>query len=304
MIKIDELTNKFPEIKKTEYGFFKLKNLPEQNELKTYYSKKYYQKSKGAYDKNYSSQEKQFLVNKIDQKYRIVKEFLDTDEPRHSLLDIGCGEGWAMRYFHQKGWKVQGLDYSDYGLRLFNPHLSNHLIKGDIYENLNYLIHRKRKFDLIWLTNVLEHVLEPEKLVQDLKRLCMNRGILLIQVPNDFSDLQMFLIDRAFIKSPFWIVTPDHISYFSKDSLVALLESFGWNTCKLISDFPIDFNLFNEKTNYVKDMSVGRSVHLARVEIENYLHRHDPERTNKLYELMAEMGIGRQISGFFMLDYK
>ena len=79
---------------------------------------------------------------------------------------------------------------------------------------------------------------------------------------------------------------------------MALVESAGWGVERLISDFPIDFNLFNPDSNYVEDPSRGKGCHQARVAIENLIHGISPDGANRLYEALAELGLGRQIVAF------
>ena len=60
-----------------------------------------------------------------------------------------------------------------------------------------------------------------------------------------------------------------------------------------MGDYPIEFFLFNKKTNYVRDRAVGRFCHESRVLTENFLYRTNFEKTIKLYEVMGEIGLGR-----------
>ena len=291
------------QIKLNNHGYYELLKKPDEKELAAFYRDKYFQENKKPHHNNYSEKELLMINNKIEQKYLVTTEILGNNKVHQGkefrLLDIGCGEGWTLSYFRKQGWEVTGLDYSSFGCSSFNPHCMDYLLPGDIYENIKSLIIKNEKFDLIWMTNVLEHVLDPEDLLIKSKKLINEGGILIVQVPNDFSELQIHLLENGFIDSAFWVISPDHISYFGKESLINLMKHTGWRNEKMLTDFPIDFNLFNENTNYIMNKNLGKSVHFARVEIENFLHKTNPEKTNKLYELLAEMNIGRQIIGFF-----
>jgi 2-polyprenyl-3-methyl-5-hydroxy-6-metoxy-1,4-benzoquinol methylase len=292
----------FEQVKLNKYGFYELKKKPDDKELEKYYREKYFQENKGPYQSSYSEKELLLIQNKIEQKYFVINEiFSKKNIPLNNLkfLDIGCGEGWSMNFFKKRKWEVVGLEYSGFSCQNFNPDCVDDIILGDINKNIETLISRNRKFDIIWMTNVLEHVPDPESLLINARKLVSDRGILIVQIPNDFSELQIHLLENEFIDRPFWIAIPDHISYFSIDSLTNLMKSTGWEKEKIQTDFPIDWNLFNENTNYVKNKSVGKSVHYARIEIENFLHKLDPEKANRFYEVLAEMNFGRQIVGFF-----
>lgn len=289
-------------IVKTEDGFYRLENPPSKEELKKYYSDKYYQESHGGYAHSYSTEEKNYILNKIEQKHLILERLIPESAKKRKLIDIGAGEGWALKYFSERGWEVIGLDYSDFGCRQQNPELINAIVVGDIFENMKGIISRKEKYDCIWLNNVLEHVLEPKKLLEELHLIANDSCVLMIEVPNDFSQLQNDLVERGIIDFEFWIFVPDHISYFNKEGLTNLCKKAGWILKDMMSDYPIDFNLYNPNTNYVLKKEVGKSCHNERVMIENLLHKISPEKTNNLYRAMAELGIGRSIIGFFQKE--
>ncbi len=118
-------------------------------------------------------------------------------------------------------------------------------------------------------------------------------------MPNDFSVIQKYLYDKEYISEPFWIKKPDHISYFNKDGLIAICNEVGYEFKYIISDYPIDLNLFNENTNYIKDSSKGKSCHHTRIVAENLIHSISMEKSIELYEILAQLGIGRQIIAFF-----
>ena len=132
------------------------------------------------------------------------------------FLDIGCGEGWALNYFSKKKWDVVGLDYTNHACKHQNPEFAKFILTGDIHKTIDVLIKEDQRFDVIWLENVLEHVLAPLKLLQKIKKLIKNYGVLLIEVPNDFSIIQKYLYDNQYINilfgSLFLIIFPISIN--------------------------------------------------------------------------------------------
>jgi len=283
---------------KNKYGFYELLNKPSPQELDIYYSEKYYQDSKSStYEHKYSSQEIQYKFNKILQKNLLIKEIIGAESGL--FLDVGSGEGFALKYFGDLGWSCTGLDYSLFGIKTHNPDQKNFVIAGDIFKNLSKIIKNKKKFNLIWLDNVLEHVIDPFQLMTDLRKILDERGVLVVEVPNDFSIVQKHLLSKNYIDNKFWVCAPDHISYFNKDGLANLAKSSGWCVNNFISDYPIDWDLFNQKTNYIKDYSLGKNSHLRRVEIENLIHSVSPKKANLFYEALSGLGLGRNITGFF-----
>lgn len=287
------------EVLQNKLGYWEVKNKPSEMELEHYYSKLYFQNSKGAYEINYSSEELKYFENSNEIKSVIVNSILKSESSKR-LLDIGCGEGFTMEHFDRKGWNVLGLDYSIDGVKRHNPKIESKVIQGNIYQSIEKLIFEGSKFEVITILNVLEHVIDPIELLIEINKLLVQGGVLIITVPNDFSHLQKNLLEENKITREFWIQYPDHLNYFGRESLIAICEKTGFKFTKCISDFPIDYFLANPDSNYIEDSSKGKNCHKARVWIDNLNCSISIEKTIALYEALANLGSGRQISGFFV----
>ncbi len=284
-------------IKKNPIGFWELAVKPDIDELRSYYNKKYYQHAKGSYEIEYTEAELTYFRIKLEQRAFIVDQLIDKGCPK-SFLDVGCGEGFSLPYFEKRGWKVKGIDFSSAGVKAQNPAYENHVLVGDIFELLDQEIYARQTYGVVWLQNVLEHVLNPVELLEKLKPLVSDHGLAVITVPNDFSITQKRAIEGGLIDKQFWIVSPDHISYFDKDSLSAICKHTGWNRLDLIGDFPIDWFLFNDHSNYIKFPDRGKSVHRAKIELETLIGQISPDKALNLFRSMAEAGFGRNLTIF------
>ncbi len=215
------------------YGYYEASRKPSEEELENYYEEKYYQNEHAAYSKQYSTDELQYFKNKITQKAAVV-ESIGPRISKGNLLDIGCGEGFTMDYYHNLGWEVTGLDFSEFGLKENHPHLKGKLKQGNIFGEVENLVGQNEKYNLVWLDNVLEHVLEPLTLLTQCRQLMDDGGVLVIEVPNDYSRFQDALIRKGSVSKKYWEAYPDHLNYFSFQSLKNLLEGNGFATQKII----------------------------------------------------------------------
>lgn len=190
---------------------------------------------------------------------------------------------------------MTGLEFSSEGLKQ-NPNIESNVILGDIYENLDIIIENDKKYDLIILNNVLEHVISPEELLCTLKKIINKNGILIIRVPNDFSRLQNYLYKNKYINTKFWISPPDHLSYFSYDSLRNLINKYNYKEVDCICDYPIDFDLLQKSSNYINEKSIGKQSHERRLEINNFLYKEvDINLIIDYFRSIAKMKCGRNI---------
>ena len=133
-----------------------------------------------------------------------------------------------------------------YGLKSFNPHLLPYLKQGDYNDLILQKIKDSQKYDIIMLGNVIEHVLDPINLLETIKGIFADQGVLIIVAPNDFSIFHEHLLENKIIDEPFWLGYPDHISYFNKNSMENLLTNKGFRVDVVVADNPVDNNLLNK----------------------------------------------------------
>lgn len=285
-------------LKCNDLGFLEVAFPPSPDELKAYYAELYYQTEQGGYQKSYSDQELAYINLKIAQRADIVDQ-LRKEKTSNTFLDVGCGEGFALSWFNSKGWSVKGLDYSSAGLEGANPDLLSYVEIGDLFEILDNHIHANNQYDLVWLNNVLEHVLNPVELLTSLQGLVAADGLLVVTVPNDGSSYQNFLLSNGYVNNPFWVALPDHLSYFKYESLIQIAESTDWRCHDVIADFPIDFFLLHPQSNYVKDRSNGHLAHQARINMDLMLaEKNSFDKINDFYRSLARIGLGRNLTAF------
>jgi len=108
----------------------------------------------------------------------IAFEWLEKGEV---FLDVGCGKGRLCIAAKQKYKKIYGCDISD--------ELVIDLKRKDIYAckldlNTQKLPFSNDYFDGITCLDVIEHVVDPHFLLEEIKRVLKNNGIFIISTPN------------------------------------------------------------------------------------------------------------------------
>lgn len=285
---------------KNTHGFHQVIELPSEEELGAYYAQKYFQQEH-VYQNQYDDAELLHLDDKLRLKEALLLPFIAEGSER-SLLDVGCGEGFTLPFFAKRGWRVLGADHSDFALKQHHPEYADYFESGGFMEVINRLDQRGDRFTVVWLDNVLEHVRDPLALLLNCARVTAPSGLLMVDVPNDFSILQQEAVQNGLTPDQFWVALPDHLSYFNADGLRSLATNAGWQHCRTVSDFPIDFNLFNSQANYVEDRSRGKSAHKQRQSLERLFVSISEQKTLDLYEALAKMGLGRSIHSVFKLN--
>lgn len=285
-------------------GFYEIADKPTVDELQRYYAEKYYQGAKGSYAHEYTQDELKYFRCRLEQRFAALKavHFQANNFGEGCFLDVGCGEGYAMSYFREQGYTIKGFDFSSAGVESKNPGCLDALICGDLFDLLQSEISSGTRHDVVWLQNVLEHVLDPVDLMKTLRNLVSPEGVAVITVPNDCSTIQKEAIERGHIDRPFWVMPPDHLSYFDNRSLSNIACETGWRVVDLLGDFPIDWYLYHLGSNYVMDSSVGKNAHLARVQLEVLFAEKPVKDVLELWRAVAKIGSGRNLTIFITPD--
>jgi 2-polyprenyl-3-methyl-5-hydroxy-6-metoxy-1,4-benzoquinol methylase len=154
------------------------------------------------------------------------------------LLDYGCGTGALLYEAKKQGWKVSGVEPNSKARTQANVKL-----KGKVKESLGDLP-RDKKFDVITLFHVLEHIHEIKKTVKQLIKSLRSSGYMIIAVPNPESwDAQKYGNNWAG-----WDV-PRHLYHFNTTAMENFAETFDLT---LIEILPMKFDSY-----YVSLLSEG-----------------------------------------------
>jgi 2-polyprenyl-3-methyl-5-hydroxy-6-metoxy-1,4-benzoquinol methylase len=118
------------------------------------------------------------------------------------------------------GWVVEGVEISRSAVVWARENLGLRVHSGTLEEVSPKL---KRPVDAVAMFHVLEHALEPERLVLQAREFLRPGGILVIRTPNASS-----WIAKRCGTTWEWLTPPAHIYLFSPVSLRALLEGAGF----------------------------------------------------------------------------
>lgn len=276
----------------TAHGYVAATPTPSQPELDAHYRSKYFQSPSGSYQASYSDEERTYLRNIALVSHRTCETF----GVPSTLFDIGCGEGFYSADMQALGWSVQCCDFSSHAIEKFNPSLLGCFMQGDAYGLIDRKAAAEERFGLVNLQNVLEHVIDPERLLARVKPLldpC--GGVARIRVPNDYSKFQLLLLERG-LTDKTWFAPPEHLSYFNNESLTEFLTHCGYRVLSMHADFPIEVFLTNPHSNYWRDRSLGKSAHCSRLLVENFLIGENIDDYIAYASAAGRLGFGRDLT--------
>jgi SAM-dependent methyltransferase len=228
--------------------------------------------------------------------YQKASEFLPSKQ-HYRGMDVGCGHNLLLKYLQNRHWEVYGIEpgkeaaeyLKKFGLEIIEEtveFIDSFGLKEISFVNIQY---------------VLEHVVNPAEVIKKLADLLEPGGVIRIVVPNDFSEGQ--LAYAGYHKSPIkWVNLPDHISYFSFDSLSRLLSKVGLREVYRTTNFPLEFLLLGG-INYYADEAEQKKVGPFVHNFETALKQSGRSGLlNRLYENFARLGMGRAVILYAIKD--
>jgi 2-polyprenyl-3-methyl-5-hydroxy-6-metoxy-1,4-benzoquinol methylase len=280
-----------------KYNFLRLDPIPSKEDVDKYYEKEFYEtNSKFFNNSSLDVQEKQseFFNSKWEKIYENCKRYFNGNLNEKNIFDIGFGFAQSLLFFRdQKKLEVSGIEPSEEGFKYAKSKGINCYQLGiDDIKNLEI----KENYDIVMLLNVLEHLRNPALTLSLIREKVLNKkGVLVLEVPNDFNHLQQ-VANKEFKLDEWWVIPPNHINYFSPNSLISLLRACDYDIFDYYTSFPLEmFLLFGE--NYVNDRNIGTKCHEKRVRFEKLMIKHGKKRIlNQLYKSLAEIGLGRSIT--------
>jgi 2-polyprenyl-3-methyl-5-hydroxy-6-metoxy-1,4-benzoquinol methylase len=134
------------------------------------------------------------------------------------LCDVGCGAGPALKLFRQSGYEVVGVEPDAAARKVASAH-------GEVFAGTAEALPDDvagRQFDVVLLSHVLEHCIDPLTALANVKRLLKPDGTLIVEVPNNAA--------KGFaLYGPGWFFTdvPRHLHFFTPASLGKALALTG-----------------------------------------------------------------------------
>tara|TARA_B100001765_G_C19484798_1_gene330716 strand:+ start:522 stop:1265 length:744 start_codon:yes stop_codon:yes gene_type:complete len=174
---------------------------------------------------------------------KFTRDIVDIVKETKILLDIGCGTGLNANFLKEKGYEIYGIDVSQIAIDKFNKKG----FKGKIMDISQTLKFEENFFDVVFASEVIEHVSYTEGFLKEVKRILKPGGILYLSTPNSsfwpyrVLSLLGFTLSQAQHKG--------HVRFFNKKSLLQTFKDNQFQIEKYCSRImlviiPFDFRVF------------------------------------------------------------
>jgi SAM-dependent methyltransferase len=195
--------------------------------------------------------------------YRAVEDFAAerrVSAADLSILEVACGVGGITLPLARLGARVRALDIDERDVAMLTARA-----RELRFDNLTagvedaFTFQHDTRYDVIVASEVMEHVLDPDALLDNLVRHMAPGGLLIVTTPNGYGpwELSNYVrprpvvrrwnwIRRAFGKPPYVAgAGPDHCQHYTRGRLLKLFQRHGLDVHRFMNS---DFILTISKT--------------------------------------------------------
>lgn len=193
----------------------------------------------------FSNRHKKFL--------ELIKKF--TKDKRAEILDVGCGLGDMLVLLKKEGYaNLTGIDHSQVAVEVCKKNNFRVIKSSIIGTELNEEI-KNKKYDVIILGDILEHIYIPSEVLLQFKLLLKDNGIIIVSVPNAGCFINGILL--TFFPQLIWLSlafsSETHIRFYTFYTLKKELSDCGFEVLWAGGVFPdlVDHKLLKLKRRFI-----------------------------------------------------
>lgn len=158
----------------------------------------------------------------------------------HRILEIGCGAGhtgWALKQ-GQKAMEVIGIELSEEAAFMAKRRIDL-VLTGNVEEMI--LPFEKEQFDFIILGDVIEHLVDPWRIIHVLMEVLKPSGRIIATIPNvrNWKVVIPLVCKGQWHYQDWGLLDKGHIRFFTKESMRALFEKSGLQLIEIVPLLPI-----------------------------------------------------------------
>ncbi len=172
-------------------------------------------------------------------RYQKFSENWDKNDPKHAVLrrigigekvlDVGCAYGSFGKALITKGCKVDGIEFYEPALIEARKHLG-HVYEIDLNRPEN-LIQIDGQYDVITFMDVLEHCVDPQSVLEILRKNLVEGGRVYVSVPNiaNFVERARILMGK-FDYQEYGVLDRTHLKFYTKKTSQTLVANVYKNS--------------------------------------------------------------------------
>jgi SAM-dependent methyltransferase len=150
----------------------------------------------------------------------VLKDY-NAQRDKIRILEIGCGLGYLTYSLNQCGFNCNGLDISEEAIINARSKYGNYYLSGNLFDMAHSSLELENSYDVVIMTELIEHVENPVEFVSAAMNLLNKDGILVVSTPNKsfYSGNRVWQSD----------VPPVHLWWMGEETIKKIAEIINAN---------------------------------------------------------------------------
>jgi SAM-dependent methyltransferase len=158
--------------------------------------------------------------------HSVLLRALHPDGAGRTVLDVGCGSGYLGALLAERGYDVTGIERS--GCYQLPFPSSVRLIEADLEQGLPDL--PAGSFDYVLCADILEHLRDPGRLLEQLRGVVRPGGLLIASLPNSGNIyFRLNILAGRFPQDEKGLFDRTHVRFYMWSGWSDLLQKAGWS---------------------------------------------------------------------------
>ncbi len=161
----------------------------------------------------------------------IINNVLSKIKKKAYILDVGCNTGAIGIELSKNGFVIDGIEYSKTCCEILKKKNVYKNIYNTSIEDINSRVYKEfenndTNYDCIILADVLEHLVNPDRVIYNLSKKLSNDGFMIISLPNiAHIDIIEKLLDGNWNYNKTGLLDNTHLRFFTYNSFIDMIDN-------------------------------------------------------------------------------
>jgi 2-polyprenyl-3-methyl-5-hydroxy-6-metoxy-1,4-benzoquinol methylase len=184
------------------------------------------------------------VYNQNEKEYRDYTTLIQQFKKTGKVLEIGCGHGFLLKTLEEAGYECFGVEPSPLAFNYAKNNLGLHVENTFLNESSFY----NTQFDVVILIDVVEHVINMQRMMKEVQKVLKPGGLIFIGTGNIGS-----LNARLAKQNWGYFLSWEHVSFFNKKSMYRLLQDHHFKNI-LVRETSLQHKPLQNSTEFIKNI--------------------------------------------------
>ncbi|HYW18970.1 MAG TPA: methyltransferase domain-containing protein [Nodularia sp. (in: cyanobacteria)] len=157
-----------------------------------------------------------------------LKKMLDFIGSGKKVIDFGCATGYLANLLQQKDCIITGIDINPDAAKVAEKYCQSVIVADIDFVSIAEILHGE-KFDVAIFGDVLEHLRNPWKVLEETKTILKEHGFVVASIPNiAHGAIRLALLEGKFEYRKLGILDDTHLRFFTRDTTEELFKKSGY----------------------------------------------------------------------------